>query len=204
MAVGSDGKNAHKIGETQEMKATCDSRTQDPSEQLYWSATGIKGNGSLFVWTRSKILYYSLGCDGVGIAQIAADGSKSSVVNPAITHARLSGDGTQLLGVTGDGTAAKLVRVNLGDGTVTELTTAAPPDQVAWSPDSKVVYYSTTVSKKTLILNDDAQKEHGLRAFGVWPFQTTIYDISLHSIDLASGTDTQLFSNTGRAIVNIA
>src|SRR5262249_32574755 len=55
-----------------------------------------------------------------------------------------------------------------------------------------------------ITLNDDAQKDRGLKAFGVWPFVTTQYALTLHYIDLTTGVDTQLYSRNNRSIAQIA
>ncbi|MEP7284178.1 MAG: hypothetical protein ABI947_00255, partial [Chloroflexota bacterium] len=204
MAVEADGSSPRKIGDITATQANCTSNTTDPAEQLYWSAAGTNGNGLLLAWTRSGTLYYSLGCDGIGVGQIGEDGSKQDVTNDKLRRVRVAPDGTQLLGIAGDDTAAKLVRFNLSDRSSSEIPTTATPDQVGWSPDGKVLYYSTATSKKALTLDAADQKDRGLKAFAVWPFQTKLYTTSLHGIDLSTSVDVPLYGQDGRAIVNIA
>jgi dipeptidyl aminopeptidase/acylaminoacyl peptidase len=84
------------------------------------------------------------------------------------------------------------------------VTTAAPPDQVAWSADGKAIFYATATLKDTVTLDDPSMQERGIKAFGVWPFQTKTYDVALHRVDLTSGVDAPLYAAVGRAIGHIA
>src|SRR5581483_808816 len=75
-ATKADGSATRKIGDTIGIQGGCkDNVTNDPAEQLYWSATGPNGDTLLLAWAPTNMLYYSLGCNGVGIGQIKADGS---------------------------------------------------------------------------------------------------------------------------------
>ncbi len=205
MAARTDGKGSRKIGNTQGIRIGCGSATMpgDPAEQLYWSEVGFGGNEPLFVWSRSGAIYYSLGCDGIGVAQLA-DG-QSAMVHPELRRAHLSPDGTELLGLIGAANQPPtLARINLQDRNATTLTTAAAPDQVAWSADGKAIYYSAAAVKETVKLDADAQRDNGLKVFGTWPFETTIYAVTLHRIDLATNADATIYEGVGRAIGHIA
>ncbi len=181
----------------------CKGTTTDPAEQLYWTATGPNGNPLLLTWTKTGMIYYSLGCNGVGVGQIASDGSTKDKVAANIRRVHVSPDGTQLLGITNDQTPA-LVTFNLGNRVQTSIPTSAIPDQAVWSPDGRALYYSTAANPKPIVLYDDAQKDRGMKAFGVWPFQTTQFEVTLHYIDLTTGVDTQIYKRNNRSIAEIA
>jgi hypothetical protein len=205
IAAKVDGKATRKIGDTQSIRVGCSGSAMgtDPAEQLYWSEVGFGGNSLLLIWSRTGAIYYSLGCDGVGVGQIAQAGS-GSVVHPELRRARLSPDGAELLGLIGaPSQSPRLARIDTKERTVTAIAVPITPDQVAWSADGKAIYYSTVTEKETIRLDADAQRESGMKAFGTWPFETTIYDAALHRIDLATNVDTELYKAVGRAIGHI-
>ncbi len=207
MAARSDGTGTRKIGDTLSIRIGCGGAltTTDPAEQLYWSEVGFGGNGLLLVWSHAGAIYYSLGCDGVGVGQLTDGSQSSSIVHPELRRAHLSPNGKELLGLIGAvGQPPKLARINPQERSATTISTDIVPDQAVWSPDGKAVYYSTAVARETIRLDGEAQRDAGLRVFGTWPFETTIYDVSLHRIDLATSTDSELYKGTGRAVGHIA
>ncbi len=201
MAVKVDGGEPRKIGDTQGIRIGCKANTTDPAELQYWIEAGTNGNRLLLSWMPDGMLYYSLGCDGVGVGQIVQDGSKRDTVDAGLKQVQISPDGSQLLGID---SAGSLVNVKLSDHSVTKLTTAAPPEQVAWSPDGKFLYYSTAVVKDTIKLDSDTDKDRGLKAFGVWPFQTITYGVELHRLNLTANQDLSIYQATGRGLGHIA
>ncbi len=214
-ATKADGGATRKIGDTVGLSmnaAGCTAVSTDPSERLYWTATGPGGNGLVLAWAKGGEILYSLGCDGIGLGKIAQDGTGSAVLDAGLHRVQLSPDGSEALGIEGDistNAGPHLVRLKLDDATQTNVTTAATPevinpDQVAWSSDGGAIFYSTATDPQPITLNDPAQHDRGLRAFGTWPFQGTSYTLTLHRIDLTSGTDDSLYTRTGRAIVQIA
>jgi dipeptidyl aminopeptidase/acylaminoacyl peptidase len=209
MAIRPDGQGARKIGDTPGTLTGCNGSTADPAEQLYWSETGLAGNGLLLAWARTGKIYFSLGCDGTGVGQLDAGGAGGGILNTMLRRAHLSPDGAELLGIVVAANADRtetptLVRLRPQDGSTTTLTTAAPPDQVSWSADGKSIYYSTATLKDTVTLDDPQLQERGTKVFGVWPFQTRIYDVTLHRIDLTSGVDAPVYGAVGRGIGHIA
>lgn len=202
-ATKGDGSATRKIGDTVGIQTGCKVNTDDPAEQLYWSATGPQGNTLLLTWTKSGMIYYSLGCDGVGVGQMSADGSNKDTVQANLRRVRVSPDSSQLLGITSDRPPA-LVTFNLSSRVVTTIPTGATPDQAAWTPDGKAIYYSTAANPHPIKLDNDTQKARGLKAFGIWPFQTTQYELTLHYIDLTTGVDTQLYKRNNFSIAEIA
>jgi hypothetical protein len=169
---------------------------------VYWSETGPDGNALLLNWTPNGTLYYSLGCNGVGVGQIGGDGSRSAVVHPTLRRVHISPDGSELLGLTGQ--PPSLLRFKPADHSAITLTTAGTPDQAAWSAAGNAVYYSALAAKTTVSLKDDSQRDRGTQVFGTWPFQSTVYTVTLHKIDLATNQDVVLAETTGRAVGHIA
>ncbi|MCC7451475.1 MAG: hypothetical protein IT324_28965 [Anaerolineae bacterium] len=205
MAAKVDGSGSRQIGSAQGLRTGCSASATDPAEQLYWSEMGIGGNDLWMAWLRNGTIYYSLGCDGIGVGSITDNGATRGTLHENLRRVRVSPDGSELLGIIGkEGEAPTLVRLRIQDGTVTPIKTAAPPDQAAWSLDAKSVYYSTVTLKDTITLDDETLRERGLKAFGVWPFRTVVYDVALHRLDLAGGEDTVLYQADGRAIGHIA
>lgn len=199
MAAKADGSGSRQIGETLDVKTNCSATTSDPAEQLYWSTTGAGGNELALVWSASGTLYFSPGCDGLGLAQISGNGSLKTVIDEKLRRFKMSPDGKQVLGLLDE----SLVVLNLSDGKMTDITTAEPPDQLAWSPDGKTIYYSTATLKNRLTLDDEAQRERGTKAFGVWPFQAFTNEVALHSLVLDSKEDKKLYSTLDYAVVDI-
>jgi hypothetical protein len=204
MAVKIDGSGSRKVADLTEFNATCSTNPTDPAERLYNATSGIGGNDNLLLWATNGTLYYSLGCDGVGVGQVNGDDSGAKLIDKSLRRAKLSPDGAALLGITGDAGANKLIRLSLSDGKLTELPTAAMPDQVAWSANGKSIFYSTATLKEAMVLDADDQKDRGQEVFGVWPFNAPINDVSLHSIDLTSGVDTKHYSTFAFGITDIA
>jgi hypothetical protein len=97
-----------------------------------------------------------------------------------------------------------LVRWNLQTKKAEALTTTAQPEQAAWSADGKAIYYSTATQTESINLDDEKQRERGMKAFGTWPFKASIYAVTLHRLDLTSQADVELYKASGRAIANIA
>ncbi len=205
MAAKADGSGTRQIGGAQGLRTGCSAGSTDPAEQLYWSEMGNGGNDLFMAWLRNSTIYYSLGCDGIGVGSITDNGATRGTVHETLRRVRVSPDGTELLGIIGAvNETPTLVRLRIQDRTVTPIKTAAAPDQVAWSPDAKAVYYSTVTPKETITLDDEAQRERGTKAFGVWPFRTTIYEVALHRLDLSTSEDAILYRADGRAIGHIA
>jgi hypothetical protein len=204
MVAKAEGDGTRKIGDTQGIKIACGANTSDPAERLYWSEVGIDGNRLLLSWLRDGSFLYSLGCDGIGVGQIGSTGERS-VLDPTLRRVQISPRSDDLIGVKGDqGQPAVLVRLNLQSKKVEALTTAAPPEQAAWSVDGKAIYYSTATLAEAINLDDEKQRERGLKAFGAWPFKANIYSVTLRRLDLAAQTDLEIYKASGRAIANIA
>jgi hypothetical protein len=204
MTARADGQGTRKIGDTQGLKTGCTARATDPAESIYRAETGPGGNGLLLVWSQG-LIYYSLGCDGLGVGRIGEDGANRATVHPTLRRAHLSPDGSELLGIAdGDAQTPGLVRVQLRDQRTSSLATTGLPDQVAWSADGKAIYYSTLAAKNTITLNDESLRERGTKLFGVWPYQATVYEVTLRRIDLAANQDVPLAKADGRAIGRIA
>jgi hypothetical protein len=118
---------------------------------------------------------------------------------------QVSPRGDELIGVNGNqGQPAILVRLNLQSKKAEALTTTVPPEQAVWSVDGKAIYYSTATLTDSINLDDAAQRERGMKAFGTWPFKASIYSVTLHRLDLTAQTDLELYKGSGRAIANIA
>jgi hypothetical protein len=202
--VAGDSAATRKIADTQRIKIACAINTSDPAERLYWSEVGINGNRLVLFWLRDGSMLYSLGCDGIGVGQIGSTGERS-VLDPTLRRVQVSPRGDELIGVNGNpGQPAILVRLNLQSKKAEALTTTAPPEQAAWSADGKAIYYSTATLIDSINLDDEKQRERGLKAFGTWPFKASIYSVTLRRLDLTSQADIEMYKASGQAIANIS
>jgi hypothetical protein len=98
---------------------------------------------------------------------------------------------------------SKLVEIDVSTGNSTAIELSAPADQAAWSIDGKQIYFSVLTIKTEINLADEADRERGTAQFGEWPFTSTVYDVTLQRLDLASGIAATVFEGEGRGIGRI-
>ena len=197
MAAKSDVTGTRKLADLPAPNADCKTSVTDPAEVLYERETGNAGNRLLLAWSKDGTLFVSASCAGVGVLHIGTDGKAAQIEN--ITRAALSPDGTRLLGFV-DG---KLVEIDVASGSSTPIQLPAPADQAAWSIDGKQIYFSTLTVKTEINLADEADRERGTEQFGAWPFVSTVYDVTLQRLDLASSVAATVFEGEGRGIGRI-
>jgi hypothetical protein len=208
MAIKADGSASRELGKVTVPPGACpEIGTPDPAERLYAAEAGYKGNyKATLLWTRSGTIYYSLRC-GLGLGRIAQTGGSGEALDPPLFRAHLSPDQTEFVGLLDSPDGAQkvtLVRVRLADQQVVALKTSGLPDQTAWSTDGQTIYYSTVTLKNDVKLDDQAERERGQTLLGAWPFRYAVYDVALHSLNLSSGADEELFRADGRGIGRIA
>jgi len=203
MAVSLKGET-RRIGAAYTLKDPCPgTASADPAEALYQAET----SGGMVTWSDPGAIVYSLSC-GVGAARMDATTGSTETILSDILRPRLSPDGSTLIGIRG-GATPSLIRVSVKDRTpiiLKSATTATKdvPDLVAWSNDSKTIYYSVLTLKDTTKLDDAADAERGKRTFGSWPIELNTYQVALRRINLETGVDEPLFSGDGRGIVAIS
>jgi hypothetical protein len=207
MVVKVDGSGSRELGKVTLPPGACpEIGTPDPAERLYAAEAGYKGNyKATLLWTKSGTIYYSLRC-GLGLGRITPTGS-SERFNPPLYRVHLSPDQTEFVGLldSPDGAqAVTLARVRLADQQVVALKTDGIPDQAAWSADGQTIYYSTLTLKNEAKLDDQAEQDRGKTLLGAWPLRYAVYDVALHSLNLTTGADEELFRADGRGIGRIA
>lgn len=166
-----------------------------PEVALYEQETGLNGARAFLshLPAADEILYSD--CAGVGLT-----GSKSGIINAAITRMSISPDRSKVIGQVEN----QLSIVDLSTTSIDPLTTVAPFDQAVYSADGKSVYYSVLTLKDTITLDASYDEERLKQTFGAFPVKVQINTITLHRIDLTTGIDSELFTGEGYAIGRIA
>jgi hypothetical protein len=94
----------------------------------------------------------------------------------------------------------ELVLIDLSTQQLTPITTAAEPDQLAWSPGGGL-FYSTQTKKGALGENlTDEQKANIEKVFGSSELNVPSNEVSIHSLNVTSGEDKVLYTAPAYAI----
>jgi hypothetical protein len=186
--------------------ADCKEDMADPANITYYGDTALCGNPGLILWLADGSILVS-SPSGVGVWHFTPGGTDKPVqVSPTLRHVKLSPDGKQLIGVRDDpatlGTT-QLSIVTIADGTIKDIPVAASPLATAWNTNGAAVFYSTATVKQTLKVDDAAQSDRAKTQLGVFPFQTTVYSLTLHRIDIRTNDDSILVQIDGRAIDHV-
>ncbi|MBX3062385.1 MAG: PD40 domain-containing protein [Anaerolineae bacterium] len=196
-AAKADGSGTRHIASLD--SGTCEGIEHDPAQLLVYELV----RGEWLFWGTDAI-YAESNCGGDRILRI--DPTSGDVVElyrffPDETYllTQASADGKSVLGIRNGNIAV----LSLTEGKV--LTDLAVSDalDVKWSADGTTLYYSTRTQKTALTLDDDADAERGGAVFHSWPFESWIYNTTVHQINLNTGIDSVIFEKDGMGIVDI-
>lgn len=167
------------------------------TERLYWQETGDNGNALTFVWLPDGRFLYSMNCDGSGLA----------IWNPATNAVQVLGEGLRRAAITTDRMRVAaldengaLIIVNLTSGEITPITLEDTLDQLAWSADGTMLYYSVLMPTEVVMLDDPANEARAQSILGRFPYTSVMNIISLMGYDFATETSRLMWQGQGYAI----
>ncbi|MCA0454354.1 MAG: hypothetical protein LCI00_10305 [Chloroflexi bacterium] len=193
-----------------EMGTGCGGGSPFPSDWVYWEEAGFGGNALVLRWTDYGILHSS-NCGGSSLKLFAPQGGEDTplvgdnYLEPvegepqfAVGRAVLSGDGKTLVAVrstyNADGPVTSLVLIDLSTRELTDVTTTAQPEQVAWLADGSVLYSTRTTTGSLNAGLTDEQKTNFESIFGTSEFDVPAYEVAIHHLNPATGEDSQLYT----------
>ncbi len=196
--VLSEGGEAELVGGFA-YQDNCPSETHDPADVAYFKEVGPNGHDNVLVWLPEGQFLFSTSCAG-GLAVLNPETQQIIPLGDDLVGGAASPDGTRFAARTADGLAildfAEWQRLNLPLGAAVE--------QLAWSADSRFIYYSTATLEQTITLDDATLAERGADFFGMWPLESAVYTLELARLDVASGQSVTLWQGRGRGIGRIA
>lgn len=183
----------------------CGGGSPYPADGEYWEDAGFGGNAVVLRYTDYGILHSST-CAGGGLALFAPQGGQDTplavdtmmtpqVGAPQQQVARpvLGNDGKTLASIKNIYAEPQpiytLVLIDLSTQQTTEVKTAEPPDQLAWSPDG-TLFYSARKQTSNLAANLTAEQKQKVEAvFGSSDFEIPSYEVSIHQLNVTTGED---------------
>jgi hypothetical protein len=195
--------------------AGCGGGSGFPGDWRYWAETGFGGDFLTLQAVPNGILH-STNCGGAGLSLIDLEtgedrllGGQSAApvegeIPPNIGRARVSPDGQMIAAVKTVYAEPELIRslvlIDIASGEIIDLTTAAPPDQVAWSPDG-TLYYSTRQASGNLLTNLTPEAQQNLQtALGYVPDEVASYTTTIHHLNPSTGEDSTVYTADAYAI----
>lgn len=200
----------------------CGGGSSIPADWQYWGETGFGGNYLTLAWTDYGLLY-STTCAGSGLAlldlttgesrQVA--GETLSAQGPSVVgigRAALAPDGRLVAAVRTRYSEPNLIRslavVDLATGTVTDVSTAFEPDQVAWGPDGSVFYSARQrAGDLTGSLTPDERATVATALGYVQPSDMEslpAYQAAVYRMNLATGEETPVYQAPAYAVGRMA
>jgi hypothetical protein len=187
----------------------CGGGSSFPGDWQYWDESRGFGGNALSLQLTDYGLLHSVNCGGVGLALLDLNSGDSQLIGPegmddaghvdsALARAVVSPDGKWLAAVRNQYSAAGIARslalVNLETLEITDLTTAAQPDQLAWGSDG-TLFYSSAMQSHDLAAELTAEQSAALeRALGYAFDFLPAYTVAIHSLNPATGEEAELYS----------
>jgi dipeptidyl aminopeptidase/acylaminoacyl peptidase len=213
------GANPELIG-TIEMGVGCGGGSILPGDWLYWEEAGFGGNALNLQYTDYGILHSST-CSGGGLALFAPQGGQDTPLagdnfmqptpdqpQQQVGRAILSSDGLTLAAIRTTYGEPKLkhelVLIDVATRNITEVKTAAEPDQLAWLADGSI-FYSTQTQKGNLTANLTAEQKANIeKVFGASDMEVPTNEVSIHKLNPKTGDDQVIYTAQAYAIGHMA
>lgn len=209
------GAVAESIG-VFEMGTGCGGGSPFPGDWAYWEESGFGGNGLVLQWTDYGILHSS-NCGGSGLKLFAPQGGEDTPLmgdnylqttpdQPqfAVGRSVLAGDGKTLAAVrstyNAEGPVTALVLIDLSTRVLTDVTTSAQPEQLAWLADGSLLYSTRTISSNIMEGVSEEGKQNFANIMGSNEFDIPAYEVGIHHLNPATGDDSELYSASAYVI----
>jgi hypothetical protein len=178
----------------------CGGGSPFPDDQMYTRETGGLGGFFLTLAPTPTGILFSADCGGstLGLIDLA---SGEVFTEQGITRVVVHPSGMMAAGIEVgqfDVAGLGILIIDLARLETVSYSTSAEPHQLAWSADGTRLYYSTrTVSGDALAQFTDADREALNTALGFEIVSVPTYDMSIYSLDLATGADAEIASWEG-------
>lgn len=161
--------------------------TSDPAGQ---ALALDRGADLLLEWVTPDTILIARACNGLGVLRVNPLTGVAEPFAQPFSRPKLAPNKRLLAGSL----LGKISVYDLSAGQSQVLDFAA--DQVAWAADSAALYYVTRTAQLTLKLETETA--------GYPPFESAVYELSLHRFDLVTRLDTVLYQGEGYAIGSIS
>jgi hypothetical protein len=199
---------------TIDMMVGCGGGSPYPAEGQYWGETGFGGQPMTLLWTDYGILY-STSCGGLGLALFdPATGEERDLPTSApeagegtpqagYGNVVLSADGQTLAALhvqySENGPQRSLALIDMASGEVTDVTTSAEPEQIAWGPDGTLIYASREHVKDLLADLSDEGKANVEQFLGEG-VTVPANQVSITQINPETGEESVLYDSYAYAV----
>jgi len=211
-----------------EMGIGCGGGASIPTFWQYWEEAGFSGSGEVLKQTDFGLLH-STNCSGSGLALLNLETGADTKIGPdfsldgdkptegSLGRVTLSPDGKTAAAIRTRSLSTNvepffthsLALIDLATLNVTDVSTLAQPDQVAWSRDGATLFYSVQENPINLVegLSPEEQQK-------IAPIVGTVqdgalvplwsYTATIHQVNPSSGQDNELYSADAYAIGRMA
>jgi len=171
----------------------CGGGSPFPMDAVYNIETGFGGSDLVFAVTPLGIVH-STNCAGRGLALLNPDNGDITDLGGDLSRAAVSPDGRRVVAIA----SGSVVIVNLETGGRQTISTAQPPDQVAWDGNNAIFYSARLLQDGPLPLSEEEQRIFGER-MGMADVSIPQYSVHVGRVSL-SGGETDLYNGPGWAV----
>ena len=175
----------------------CGGGSPIPADWQVWGESGFGGNYLTLEWTPLGIVH-STSCSGGSASILDPATGEDRPFGPTfdqndpmgadpISRLAISPDGTKAAGVrlvySDNEVTSSLVLIDLASGEVTDVTTAAQPDQLLWGRDG-TIYYSTRTPSRDIAAGLPAKDRAALSAAMGYPNVSEMPGVPAYTVDI--------------------
>lgn len=187
----------------------CGGGSNIPADAVYFEETQGLGGFHLILEETPYGILHSAECGGSIIALLDPATGEDHIISENFTRTALSPDRSKIAGIElnarmeGDNyiRETRLLVADLATLEITELTTSTEPDQLTFSADSESVFYSTRIESGDFYEILSAEDVAAFNAALGFDYGSLLrYTAAIREVDIASNTETEVFSEDGYAI----
>lgn len=178
----------------------CGGGTSHPAEGDYYIETSLGGYREVFTLTAYGLVHDGQ-CIGAEVTLTNLEtGEATRLAGGGLVKAIVSPDGSRVIGLK-DG---QLTLVNLQDMSVSQIASSVRPDQYIWVDDNRLII-SSYVDSGDLFEPYTAEEIARIESAMAYDVEALPrHSVSIHSLDIASGEETQLYTADAFAIGRMA
>ena len=170
----------------------CGGGSYFPMDGVYNTEAGFGGRALTLDYTDYGVIY-SLNCAGVGLGLLDLSTGETRILSETISRSLVRG--SQVIGVN---EAGGIQVIDLASGSQRNVGTSQSPDQI--TTDGQTLYYSVRILQgEPLPLSVEEAEALG-RTMGLAADSVPQYQVAIYQLDLASGAESQIYSEHGWAI----